>query len=203
MNPILHVLLDWLIRLAAAVIALTLAAYTPALLDWTRQRIKNRVLAEALAYVEALLASAVRAKAAEVRDLKDPAKPGAWTPAAAEAAMLDVLRKVSRAAPAQLALLQANLGAPVVAGVAGPVLDLPTLLRTLAEAQVEDLRHQTAPPVQVSVNAAPRLIAPADLGTLARGVASAVLPDGGEASAATPSPLSVEAPSGAPEGVAR
>ena len=131
----LHTIIDLAVKIAAGVVAALVTFYTPALVRLIRERVKNATAREALAFVTSVAASQVAARAEEVRTLKDPAKPGQWSPEAGRALLEAAVQEVKRAAPAQVEVLRRGLGN-------GQNLD--ELLRTLTEAQVEELRRRPA-----------------------------------------------------------
>jgi len=131
------------------VVASLVAIYTPALIRLIRERVKNATAREALAFVTSVAASQVAARAEEVRTLKDPAKPGQWSPEAGRALLEAAVAEVKRAAPAQVEVLRRGLAS-------GESVD--AVLRTLTEAQVEELRRRPAGlnlPAVVNVATAP------------------------------------------------
>jgi hypothetical protein len=128
----LNSLIDILVKVAAGALATLLLAATPPLLRLIRERVKNTTAREALAFITAATAAEVAARAAKVRDLKDPLRPGEWNSATAARELSSVIDAVKSSAPGQVAVLQRGLAE-------GQTLD--AMLRSMAEAQVEVLRR--------------------------------------------------------------
>ena len=128
----LNAAIDILVKVLAGALATLLLTATPSLLKLIRLRVKNATAREALAFLTAATAAEVAARAARVRDLKNPLKPGEWNASAAERELLGVISAVKSAAPGQVAVLQHGLAE-------GQTLD--AVLRSMAEAQVEVLRR--------------------------------------------------------------
>lgn len=68
---------------ALQLIVFILLSCAAACVPWLYTHVKNRALAGALAWLINVAAIAVGAGASSVRDLKDPTRPGLWTPEAA------------------------------------------------------------------------------------------------------------------------
>lgn len=116
-----------------SVIGLVLLAGAPKTIGWINATIDNRKIAGAMSFVAARVAVHVAARAAKVRDLKDPTKPvGEWGPAAATAQLQGVIADVIAEAPKQAAIIRKALAE-------GRTLE--DVLRTQTEAAVEELRR--------------------------------------------------------------
>lgn len=139
----LPTILDLFVKIAAGVAASLLVAYTPALVRYIRERVKNATAREALAFLTTIVSAEVASRAARVRDLKDPLKPGAWSTRAAEEELNGVIEAAKAAAPEQVEVLRRGLAT-------GQSLD--AVLRTMTEAEVERLRRVPMAPTGVTLN---------------------------------------------------
>ena len=137
MNPTL--LNDLLLPLLLKAAATILTALCVAAVNLLRKRIRDKRVAEAFAFVTTLTAQAVLAAAQEVRTLKDPLKPGAWTDADKRRVRDGVTAKVRANGGPAVALVKRELAGNSDA-------DLFDVLRDLTEAQVEDLRAKGLTP---------------------------------------------------------
>lgn len=146
-----NLILSQALNFVFGVIGLVLLAMAPKGIGWLRATIDNKKLAGALSLISARVAVAVAARAATVRDLKDPAKPGAgaWTREAAEEQVRGVIADVIAELPKQAAIIRKGLAA-------GRTLE--DVLRTQTEAAVEELRH--AQPVLLAAPLPAQLGAP-------------------------------------------
>lgn len=149
-----HPIACFALLVALVLVVLPLArGGTIALRSWrarrelAQQTAAQRAAGAALDVLTALAATLVLSTEAEVRDLKDPLKPGGWNPATDGPRFLGRvvgdLRDLGGASVAQLRALQGLTTVGVT-----------KLLASIAEAQVQKLRA-TAPPAVVVVPAKP------------------------------------------------
>lgn len=111
--------------------------------------VKSHIAASALEFLSVTAGSLVAAAMEEVRNLKDPLKPGSWTPQEAgriKAAVLAKLRSLGGYAIQQLQKMQGLT-----------VESVETLLDSLIEEQVEALRqvNDMTPPTTINVSPSP------------------------------------------------
>jgi hypothetical protein len=114
-----------------------------ALVTYVRQTVQSRLAGDALALLASLAGTLVLAAMEEVRDLKDPTKPGTWTPeeaARVKGKVMSELRTFGAALIVQLKDLHGLSEESVL-----------SLLDRLVEEQVESLRTKTSPSATVNV----------------------------------------------------
>lgn len=144
-----HPLALFVLLVALVLVGLPLArGGTIAVRSWRARRelatqtAAQRAAGAALDVLTALAATFVLSTEAEVRDLKDPLKPGSWNPATDGprylARVVGDLRDLGGASVAQLRALQGLTA-----------VEASKLLASIAEAQVQKLRATAAPPVVV------------------------------------------------------
>lgn len=134
-----HLLNDLLLPLLLKAVATVLTALAVAAANMYRKRIRDQRVAEALAFLTTLTAQAVMAAAEEVRTLKDPFKPGAWTDAEKRRIRDGVIARVRDSGGRAVATVKRELAG-------GNDANLFDLLRDLTESQVEELRTKGLTP---------------------------------------------------------
>lgn len=122
---------DTLNNFLNALIQLFVLVALPILGMWAQGWVKNRRLSAAIGLLTDAAGRAVAARAHQVRDAKDRAKPGEWSQETARAFMASVVEDVKRELPEQVAAFGKNLAE-------GKSVE--DALRTMAEAEVEKLR---------------------------------------------------------------
>lgn len=114
-----------------------------ALVTYVRQTVQSRLAGDALALLASLAGTLVLAAMEEVRDLKDPTKPGTWTPEEAARVKGKVMSEL-RTFGAELIVQLKDLHGLSEESVL-------SLLDRLVEEQVESLRTKTSPSATVNV----------------------------------------------------